>query len=113
MLLQQGDSVGQSIAHLVQAMYQQVGLKFTLQTINQNDYFQNYVKEGKFQIGLWEWDDPPYPISGSQPVYQEPQGKNLIQNFGAVSSRSTRREQVLPCGYVDNVPVSTKEEEET
>jgi ABC-type transport system substrate-binding protein len=44
MLLQQGDSVGQSIAHLVQAMYQQVGLKFTLQTINQNDYFQNYVE---------------------------------------------------------------------
>lgn len=86
MLLHQGDSVGQSIAHLVQAVYQQVGLKFTLQTINQNDYFQNYVEEGKFQIGLWEWDDPPYPISGSRPVYQEPQGKNLIQNFGVVSS---------------------------
>ena len=86
MLLHQGDSVGQSIAHLVQAMYQQVGLKFTLQTINQNDYFQNYVEEGKFQIGLWEWDAPLYPISGSRPVYQEPQGKNLIQNFDAVSS---------------------------
>ena len=78
MLLQSGDSVGQSIAQLVQAMYQQVGVKLSLQTINQNDYFQNYVEEGNFQIGLWEWDDTPYPISGSQEVYQEPQGKKPV-----------------------------------
>jgi peptide/nickel transport system substrate-binding protein len=86
MLLVEGDPVGQSIAELVQVMYQQVGVKLTLQTINANDYFQNYVDEGNFQIGLWEWDDAPYPISNAQPVYQSPQGSNLFENFGSISS---------------------------
>jgi peptide/nickel transport system substrate-binding protein len=86
MLLQSGDSIGSSIAQLVQVMYQQVGLKLTLQTINVNDYFQNYVTEGNFQIGLWEWTDAPYPISSSEPVFQQPQGTNLFQNFGAIGS---------------------------
>jgi peptide/nickel transport system substrate-binding protein len=86
MLLQSGDSIGSSIAQLVQVMYQQVGLKLTLKTINVNDYFQNYVTEGNFQIGLWEWTDAPYPISSSESVFQQPQGTNLFQNFGAIGS---------------------------
>jgi peptide/nickel transport system substrate-binding protein len=86
MLLTQGDPIGSSIAQLIQVMYQQVGLKLTLQTINANDYFQNYVDEGNFQIGLWEWEDAPYPISNGEPVYQQPQGSNLFQNFGSIGS---------------------------
>ena len=86
MLLQSGDSVGASIAQLVQVMWQQIGVKLTLQTINVNDYFNNYVSLGDFQIGLWEWDDSPYPISGSQSVYQQPQGTNVFENFGQIGS---------------------------
>jgi peptide/nickel transport system substrate-binding protein len=86
MLLQQGDTVGASIAQLVQVMYKQVGVKLTLQTIDANDYFTNYVEEGNFQIGLWEWEDAPYPISSSEPVFQQPQGTNVFQNFGAIGS---------------------------
>ena len=86
MLLQQGDTVGSSIAQLIQVMYQQIGVKLTLQTIDANDYFTNYVEEGNFQIGLWEWTDAPYPISSSESVYQNPQGTNLFQNFGAIGS---------------------------
>lgn len=86
LLLQQGDTVGASIAQLVQVMYKQVGVKLTLQTIDANDYFTNYVEEGNFQIGLWEWEDAPYPISSGEPVFQQPQGTNLFQNFGAIGS---------------------------
>jgi peptide/nickel transport system substrate-binding protein len=86
MMVQDGDSVGSSIAQLVQVMWKQVGVQLTLQTVNQNDYFQNYVDEGNFQIGLWEWTDTPYPISGSEAVYQQPQGSNLFQNFGSIGS---------------------------
>lgn len=86
MLLASGDTVGASAAQLVQAMYKQVGLDLVLKTINSNDYFQDYVDEGNFQIGLWEWDDTPYPISGAQSVFQQPQGSNLFENFGSISS---------------------------
>ncbi|HEV2634096.1 MAG TPA: ABC transporter family substrate-binding protein [Actinocrinis sp.] len=85
-LLQQGDTVGSGVGQLLQVMYQQVGVKITLKTIDASDYFDDYVTKGNFQIGLWEWDDSPYPISGSEPVYQQPQGTNLFQNFGAIGS---------------------------
>jgi peptide/nickel transport system substrate-binding protein len=85
-LLKSGDTVGQGIAELCQDMFAQVGVKAVLQTINANDYFQKYVTEGNFQVGIWEWDDTPWPISGAEPEFQQPQGSNLYENFGSIGS---------------------------
>jgi peptide/nickel transport system substrate-binding protein len=86
MQLQSGDTVGASIAQLIQVMWKQIGVKLTLQTINADDYFDNYITEGNFEVGLWEWDDSPDTVSGSQPVYQQWQGTNTFQNFGDIGS---------------------------
>lgn len=79
-----GDDIASSIAQLAQQMFAVVGLKTTIRTINSNDYFNDYFNTGNFQMAIFEWDDPPYTISGSQPEYQSPQGSNVFQNPGGI-----------------------------
>ena len=82
--IQSGDDVGSGIAQLVQEMYTVVGFKTTIQTINANDYFNDYFDNGNFQIAIFEWTDPPYTISGAESAYQSPQGANVFQNPGGI-----------------------------
>jgi peptide/nickel transport system substrate-binding protein len=79
-----GDDIASSIAQLLQEMYGVVGLKITIQTINSNDYFNDYFNTGNFQIALFEWTDPPYTVSGAESLYQAPQGSNVFQNPGGI-----------------------------
>jgi peptide/nickel transport system substrate-binding protein len=86
MLLEDGDTTGENAADLVQVMWKQVGVDLSISSVSHNDYFDNYVQKGDFQVGLWSWDDAPQTISSSAAVYQNPQGSNLFQNFGAIGS---------------------------
>ncbi|HEX4787574.1 MAG TPA: ABC transporter substrate-binding protein, partial [Actinospica sp.] len=79
-----GDDIASSIAQLTQQMFTVVGLKTTIQTINSNDYWNDYFNTGNFQIAIFEWDDAPYTISSSEPEYQSPQGSNVFQNPGGI-----------------------------
>jgi peptide/nickel transport system substrate-binding protein len=81
-----GDDIASSIAQLAQQMWMVVGFKTTIQTINQNDYFTDYFNTGNFQIGIFEWDDPPYTVSNSESMFQSPQGSNVFQNPGGISN---------------------------
>jgi peptide/nickel transport system substrate-binding protein len=83
-IIPSGDDTASSIAQLSQEMLAVVGLKLTIQTINSNDYWNDYFNTGNFQMAIFEWDDPPYTISGSQPEYQSPQGGNVFQNPGGI-----------------------------
>jgi peptide/nickel transport system substrate-binding protein len=79
-----GDDIASSIAQLAQQMWNVVGFKTTIDTINENDYFNDYFNTGNFQIGIFEWDDPPYTVSNSESEYQSPQGSNVFQNPGGI-----------------------------
>ena len=79
-----GDDIASSVAQLAQQMWMVVGFKTTIQTINQNDYFTDYFNTGNFQIGIFEWDDPPYTVSNSESMFQSPQGSNVFQNPGGI-----------------------------
>jgi peptide/nickel transport system substrate-binding protein len=79
-----GDDIASSVAQLVQQMYQVVGFKITIQTINSNDYFNDYFSNGNFQIAIFEWTDTPYTVSSSEPEFQSPQGGNVFQNPGGI-----------------------------
>ena len=82
--IQSGDDIGSSVAQLVQQMYAVVGFKVTIQTINANDYFNDYFDNGNFQIAIFEWTDTPYTVSGAESSYQSPQGGNVFQNPGGI-----------------------------
>ena len=82
--IQSGDDVGSSIAQLVQEMYTVVGFKTTIQTINANDYFNDYFDNGNFQIAIFEWTDPPYTVSGAESMFQSPQDGDVFQNPGGI-----------------------------
>lgn len=79
-----GDDIASSVAQLAQQMWMVVGFKTTIQTINENDYFTDYFNTGNFQIGIFEWDDPPYTVSNSESMFQSPQGSNVFQNPGGI-----------------------------
>ena len=79
-----GDDIASSVAQLVQEMYTVVGLKITIQTINSNDYFNDYFNTGNFQITIFEWTDTPYTVSSAESLYQSPQGGNVFQNPGGI-----------------------------
>ncbi len=79
-----GDNIASSVSQLVQQMYGVVGLKITIKTINQNNFFDDNFNTGDFQIAIFEWTDPPFTVSGSESEYQSPQGSNVFQNPGGI-----------------------------
>jgi peptide/nickel transport system substrate-binding protein len=76
-------SVDQS--QLVQQMLGQVGIKVDIEKVPDNDYFNKYVDLGNFDLTSFRNVDVVFP-SDLVPVFEQPQGKNLFQNFGSVGS---------------------------
>ncbi|PWI44022.1 ABC transporter family substrate-binding protein [Streptomyces sp. ICBB 8177] len=72
-------------AQLIQQMLGQIGIKVDIQKVPDNDFFDKYVNLGNFDLVSFRNTDSMYP-STLVSVYQEPQGKNLFQNFGSVST---------------------------
>ena len=66
-------------------MLGQVGIKIGIQKVPANDYFNKYINAGDFDLASFRNVDERYP-SEMHPVFQQPKGKNLYQNFGSVGS---------------------------
>ena len=50
-----------------------------------DDYFTKVVDPGNFDMAFWRNQPTPY-LSQSVPVYQQPKGDNVGQNFGRIGS---------------------------
>ncbi|WP_329167687.1 ABC transporter family substrate-binding protein [Streptomyces sp. NBC_01267] len=72
-------------AELVQQMLGAVGIKVDLQKVPANDYFNKFVNTGNFDITSFRNVDAVYQTMLT-PVFIQPEGKNLFQNFGSVGS---------------------------
>ncbi|WP_405777374.1 ABC transporter family substrate-binding protein [Streptomyces sp. NBC_00859] len=72
-------------AELVQQMYAAVGVRVEIKKVPANDYFNKFVNLGNFDLASFRNVDESY-TSKIYPVFQQPQGKNLFQNFGSVGS---------------------------
>ncbi|MFJ3708904.1 ABC transporter family substrate-binding protein [Streptomyces sp. NPDC090053] len=72
-------------AELVQQMLGAVGIKVDLQKVPANDYFNKFVNTGNFDITSFRNVDAVYQTMLT-PVFIQPKGKNLFQNFGSVGS---------------------------
>ncbi|MFE2377996.1 ABC transporter family substrate-binding protein [Streptomyces sp. NPDC059398] len=80
-----GNSASTDQAELVQQMYAAVGVRVEIKKVPANDYFNKFVNTGNFDLASFRNVDEAY-TSKLYPVYQQPKGKNLFQNFGSVGS---------------------------
>ncbi|OIV38124.1 hypothetical protein BIV57_07330 [Mangrovactinospora gilvigrisea] len=77
---------GLDICSAVQTMLQQIGIKVTIDKVDDAAFFTNkYVMGGNFDITMFRWTGALWK-SGSFDSYRNPQGGNLFQNFGGVGS---------------------------
>lgn len=72
-------------AELVQAQLAQAGIKLVIDKVPANDYFSKYVTIGNFELTSFRWVDQVFR-SEAYPIYREPSGKNLYENYGSVGS---------------------------
>ncbi|OIV38125.1 ABC transporter substrate-binding protein [Mangrovactinospora gilvigrisea] len=72
-------------AEALQAMLMQVGIKMTIQKVPMNDFFDKYVNVGNFDLTSFRNVDAVFP-STLYPVFQQPKGNQVYQNYGRVSS---------------------------
>ncbi|WP_328319541.1 ABC transporter family substrate-binding protein [Streptomyces sp. NBC_00388] len=80
-----GNSSSTDQAELVQQMYGAVGVRVEIKKVPANDYFTKFVNTGNFDLASFRNVDESY-TSKLYPVFQQPQGKNLFQNFGSIGS---------------------------
>lgn len=72
-------------AQLVQQMLGQVGIRIEIRKVPADDFFNKYVNVGGFDLTSFRNVDEVY-LSQLHPVFQQPRGRNLFQNFGSVGS---------------------------
>ncbi|WP_330328797.1 ABC transporter family substrate-binding protein [Streptomyces sp. NBC_00536] len=80
-----GSSSQEDQAQLVQQQLGAVGVKVDIKKVPANDYFNKFVNTGNFDLVSFRNVDEAY-TSKLIPVFQQPQGNNLFQNFGSVGS---------------------------
>ncbi|MEV0093510.1 ABC transporter family substrate-binding protein [Streptomyces sp. NPDC050738] len=80
-----GTSAQSDQAELVQQMLGAVGVKVNIKSVPANDYFNKFVNTGNFDLVSFRNVDAVYQTMLT-PVFREPKGKNLFQNFGSVGS---------------------------
>jgi peptide/nickel transport system substrate-binding protein len=87
--LESNSPASTAIGQLVQQQLTALGVKVTLNTVPQTDYFSKYVFVGNFDITNFRWRAGTFPLSSSTPKYtvdlKDP--TNLLNNFGAVGDQ--------------------------
>ncbi|MFJ8308697.1 MULTISPECIES: ABC transporter family substrate-binding protein [unclassified Streptomyces] len=80
-----GTSAQDDQAQLVQQQLGAVGVKVNIKKVPANDYFNKFVNTGNFDLVSFRNTDAVYQTLLT-PVFRQPEGKNLFQNFGSVGS---------------------------
>lgn len=73
------------LATVVQSLLGQAGIKVDLDKVPGNDFFEKYVDRGKFDLTTFRNTSALFP-SQIAPVFYQPQGDNVFQNYQRISS---------------------------
>ena len=73
-------------AQLVQSMLAEVGAAVQIETVDVDQFFENYILIGDYDMTVFSWIGTPFPISSSSSIYAEPQGEEIQQNFARVGT---------------------------
>jgi peptide/nickel transport system substrate-binding protein len=72
---------------LVQSMLAEVGADVQIETVDVDQFFENYILIGDYDMTVFSWIGTPFPISSSKSIYANPQGDDIQQNFARVGSQ--------------------------
>jgi peptide/nickel transport system substrate-binding protein len=83
-------------AELVQGMLSEIGVKVSIEAVPGNDFFQNFIAPGNFDLTGFVWAATPFPISSAKPIYTNPrrgpEGQlDIQQNYARVGSEEIDR----------------------
>jgi peptide/nickel transport system substrate-binding protein len=81
-----GVSTSAQEAQLVQSMLAEVGAAVEIETVDSDQFFENYILIGDYDMTVFSWIGTPFPISSSSSIYAEPQGEDIQQNFARVGT---------------------------
>jgi peptide/nickel transport system substrate-binding protein len=65
----------------------EVGAAVEIETVDVDQFFENYILIGDYDMTVFSWIGTPFPISSSQSIYANPQGEEIQQNFARVGSQ--------------------------
>ncbi|WP_028927549.1 ABC transporter family substrate-binding protein [Pseudonocardia acaciae] len=80
------DPSNTNMAKTVQNELAQIGVTVTLEQVDGNKLFPEYVNPGNFDMALMGWQSTSTPFSSSAGIYQRPLGNNVQQNYGRIGS---------------------------
>jgi peptide/nickel transport system substrate-binding protein len=80
------DATNRDLAATIQNQLAPIGVGVTLQEVDPNQLFPDFLSPGNFDLALLGWLSNQYPISSSASVYQAPTGTNFRQNYGRIGT---------------------------
>jgi peptide/nickel transport system substrate-binding protein len=67
-------------------MMAEIGVKWTIDTVNVDEFFETYVNTGDFDVTHFSWIGTVVPVLSSTGIYELPVGDEIQQNYGRVGS---------------------------
>lgn len=86
LVIPDGVPVSANEGTLMQNFLAKVGIKLDIDAVNSDDFFDKYVNIGQFDLTVFSWIGNQFPVSSNASIYQNPQGKNIFQNYAQVGS---------------------------
>ncbi|TFV91596.1 ABC transporter family substrate-binding protein [Blastococcus sp. CT_GayMR20] len=81
-----GVATSEQEAQLVQSMLAEVGADVQVETVSSDEFFENFILIGDYDMTVFSWIGTPFPISSSSSIYAMPQGEEIQQNFARVGT---------------------------
>ncbi|MCI3275704.1 ABC transporter family substrate-binding protein [Streptomyces cylindrosporus] len=89
-LSQATNRLGLDLSQLLQQMLRQAGIQVEIQKVPADDYLPKYLNSGNFDLAIFRFTGLTYP-STLYPVYREPSGEQIYENYGRISSPEVDR----------------------
>ena len=91
LVLPSTSTIGKQIAELIRGMVKEVGITVDLETVPSEDFFEQYVSPGNFDLVLFSWVGTPFPISSAKSIYAKPKPNpdgsvDIQQNYARLGS---------------------------
>ncbi|QPL05734.1 MULTISPECIES: ABC transporter family substrate-binding protein [Actinomyces] len=68
-------------ANLLQAQVKEAGMEITLNPVDTNGYFKDYIRPGNFELTAFTWNGTQYPMANIGQIY----GSGSNQNYSGIS----------------------------
>jgi len=85
LLIPSGVATATNESALIQQQLKAIGVNIKITSLG-DDFFDNGVAPGKFDLTMFTWVGTPFPISSTQSIYAPVKGNDVQQNYGRISS---------------------------